>query len=83
MKPTELRQEIRRMRFEEAYEGWKQNRLTQEEAGRILGVSDRTFRRYLMGYEAEGLDGLLDKRLSADSHPLYYGSGKPLLVDAE
>ena len=48
MRPTELRQEIRKMRFEEAYEGWKQNRLTQEEAGRLLGVSDRTFRRYLI-----------------------------------
>jgi hypothetical protein len=68
MRPTELKQEIRKMRFEEAYEGWKENRLTQEEAGRLLGVSDRTFRRYLIGYEADGLDGILDRRLSGDSH---------------
>ena len=61
------------MRFEEAYEDWKQNRLTQEEAGRILRVSDRTFRRYLIGYEAEGLDGLLDKRLSIGFAPACAG----------
>ena len=33
------------MRFEEAYEGWTENRLTQEEAARLLGVCSRTFRR--------------------------------------
>ncbi len=26
------------MRFEEAYEGWRDRRLTQEEAGRLLGM---------------------------------------------
>ena len=30
MRRTELLQEIRKMRFEEAYEGWQENRLTQE-----------------------------------------------------
>ncbi len=38
MKPTELRQEIRKMRFEEAYGGWSERRLTQAEAARLLGV---------------------------------------------
>jgi hypothetical protein len=33
MKRTELLQEIRKMRFEEAYGGWQSGRLTQEEAG--------------------------------------------------
>ena len=56
------------MRFEEAYEGWTQNRLTQEEAALMLGVSDRTFRRYLCRYEREGLDALTDKRISQVSH---------------
>lgn len=35
----------------EAYEGWHQRRFTQEEAARLLGVSDRTFRRYLCRYD--------------------------------
>jgi transposase len=51
------------MRFEEAYEGWNAGRLTQEEAARLLGVGERSFRRYLVRYEAEGLDGRMDPRL--------------------
>jgi len=58
-----LLRETRKMRFEEAYEGWQAKRLTQEEAARILGMSDRNFRRYVGRYEAEGLDGLIDRRI--------------------
>jgi len=61
---TELRQEIRKMRFEEAYSIWTERRFTQEEAARILGVCDRTFRRYINRYEEDGMGGLLDKRLT-------------------
>jgi len=39
------------MRFEEIYLGWSESRLTQEEAALILGVCDRTFRRYIDRYE--------------------------------
>ena len=52
------------MRFEEAYGGWQERRLTQEEEARLPGVCERTFRRYVDRYEGEGLDGLMDKRLS-------------------
>ena len=63
MTRTQVLQEIRRMRFEEAYGGWQERRLSQEEAARLLGVCERTFRRYVDRYEEEGLDGLVDKRL--------------------
>ena len=33
------------MRFQEAYAGWQEKRLTQQDAGQLLGVSERTFRR--------------------------------------
>jgi transposase len=56
------------MRFEEAYGGWQGRRLTQEEAARLLGVRERTFRRYIDRYEEDGLQGLIDKRLSQLSH---------------
>jgi transposase len=56
------------MRFEEAYGGWQEGRLTQEEAARLLGVCERTFRRQINRYEDEGLQGLIDKRLSQLSH---------------
>ena len=52
------------MRFEAAYGGWQAQRLTQEEAARLLGVCERTFRRYIDRYEEAGLEGLIDKRLS-------------------
>ena len=51
---THLLREVRKMRFEEAYEGWQERRLTQEEAGRLLGMSERNFRRYAGRYEADG-----------------------------
>ena len=56
------------MRFKEAYGGWQEDRLTQEEAALILGVSDRTFRRYIDRYEESGLEGIADKRLTQTSH---------------
>ena len=62
MRRTELLQEVRKMRCEEAYGGWQERRLTQEKV-RLLGVCERTFRRYVDRYEEEGFDGLVDKRL--------------------
>jgi transposase len=56
------------MRFEEAHEGWGSGRLTQAEAANLLGVCERTFRRYLGRYEASGLEGLIDRRLEQVSH---------------
>lgn len=55
------------MRFEEIYGIWGKRSITQEEAAQMLGVSDRTFRRYVDRYEEEGLEGLLDKRLTQAS----------------
>jgi len=52
------------MRFEEAYGGWQEGRLTQEEAARLLGLCARSFRRYIDRYEDAGLQGLIDKRLN-------------------
>ena len=51
MKQAEWLQETRKIRFEEAYGGWQNGRLTQEEAARSLSVCERTFRRYIDHYE--------------------------------
>jgi hypothetical protein len=51
------------MRFKEAYEGWHAGELTQIEAARLLGMCDRSFRRYLARYEEFDMDGLIDKRI--------------------
>jgi hypothetical protein len=68
MRPARWLQETRQMRFLELYGKWQSRSLTQEEAALALGVSDRTFRRYVDRYEESGLDGFSDKRLSQVSH---------------
>jgi hypothetical protein len=51
------------MRFAEVYDRWNEQRLTQEEAADLLGVSERQFRRQCRRFESDGLDGLIDLRL--------------------
>jgi transposase len=67
MNRTALRQEIRKMRFLEVYERSRMRRLSYAEAAETLGVSERTFRRLRVRFEAEGEDGLLDRRLGKPS----------------
>lgn len=67
MRRTEMLQEIRKMRFGEVYSRCRSRRLTQGEAAEILGLSERTFRRYKARYEEEGEAGLEDKRLTQAS----------------
>ena len=50
-------QEVRQMRFEELYERRQQRSLTMAEAGEMLGVTERTFRRYSDRYDTEGPRG--------------------------
>ena len=56
------------MRFVEAYGEWNEGRLTQAEAGLVLGMCERSFRRYVSRYEADGLEGLVDQRLEQASN---------------
>lgn len=56
-------QEVRQMRFEELYERRQQRSLTMAEAGEMLGVTERTFRRWSGRYHAEGAEGLQDRRI--------------------
>ena len=68
MRRMEVLQEVRLMRFKETYGYWKKKSFTQEEAAMLLGVSIRTFRRYINRYEEDGLEGLYDRRLTQESH---------------
>ena len=56
------------MRFEEAYGGWQKGQISQQEAAKLLGVCDRSFRRYIVSYNDCGLKGLVDKRLCQVSY---------------
>ena len=64
MRRTEWLQKTRRMRFEDVYGRWQARRLTQEEAGKVLGGR---FRRYVDRHEEQGMEGLRDKRLTQAS----------------
>ena len=63
MRRTERLQGLRLMKFEEVYGRLYCGDLGQGEAAEILGISERTFRRWRDRYEAEGAEGLYDRRL--------------------
>jgi DNA-binding transcriptional regulator YiaG len=50
-------QEVRQMRFEELYGRRPRRELTMAEAAEILGITERTFRRWSGRYDAEGAEG--------------------------
>lgn len=60
-------QEVRQMRFEELYARRQRRELTMAEAAEMLGVSERTFRRWSGRYDAEGAEGLQDRRIGRGS----------------
>jgi transposase len=51
------------MRFEELYERRQGRTLTMAEAAEMLGVTERTFPRWGVRYDAEGVEGLQDRRI--------------------
>lgn len=67
MRRTEQLQGLRLMKFEDVYGRTYRGELSQSEAAEILGMSERTFRRYRDRFEAEGAEGLYDRRLGRAS----------------
>ena len=49
-------------RYIEGLERYRAGRLSSEEAAGLLGISERHFRRLRDRYEAEGAEGLIDRR---------------------
>jgi transposase len=60
-------EEIRIMRFEELLERRERGQLTQAEAGEMLGMSERSVRRWQVRYREEGAAGLVDRRVGQPS----------------
>ena len=63
MTRARILQEVRQMRFEELYARRQQRDVTMTEAAEMLGVTERTFRRWSGRYDAEGAEGLQDRRI--------------------
>ena len=64
---TEVLQGVRQMRFEGLLDRHERGELNQEEAAEMLGISERTFRRWRDRLRDEGPGGLLDRRIGKPS----------------
>ena len=74
MRRTEALQGVRMIKFTSVLSRWDKSELSQAEAAEILGIDERTFRRWRQRYEEEGDAGLEDRRLGK-------ASGKRVPVD--
>ncbi len=63
MNRTTWLQDRRMKKFKDVLSRYERRELSGLEAGELLGVSERQFRRYRDRYEEEGLAGLVDRRL--------------------
>jgi hypothetical protein len=53
----------RMLKFRDVLSRWERRELSMMEAGELLGMSERQFRRYRDRFEEEGETGLIDRRL--------------------
>ena len=76
MRRTEAHQGVRMIKFMSVFGRFEAAELSQLEAAELLGMSERTFRRWSVRYEEDGEMGLLDRRLGK-------ASGKRVPFDRE
>ena len=67
MRRSEALQGVRMIRFRSVLGRYEADELNQIEAAEMLGVSERTFRRWCRRFEDDGEAGLLDRRLGRPS----------------
>jgi transposase len=67
MRRTEALQGVRMIKFRSVFERYEASELNQIEAAALLGISERTFRRWCVRFEDGGEAGLLDRRLGQAS----------------
>ncbi len=71
----------RRMRkFRDVLSRWEAGALSMMEAGELLGMSERQFRRYRERYEEDGPEGLRDRRLGKVSPKRVPGSERDRML---
>jgi transposase len=74
MRRTEALQGVRMIKLRSVLDRYEASELSQLEAAEVLGIGERTFRRWRRRFEEEGEAGLLDRRLGKRS-------GKQVPVD--
>src|SRR5499425_2499717 len=60
-------QDRRMLKFRDVLSRWERRELSMMEAGELLGMSERQFRRYRDRFEDDGEAGLIDRRLGKPS----------------
>jgi transposase len=74
MRRSEALQGVRVIKFRSVLDRYESSELTQTDAADLLGITERTFRRWCHRYDEGGEAGLLDRRLG-------HASGKRVPVD--
>lgn len=67
MRRTEQRHRLRMLKLRDVLGRWEASELNQQEAAELLGMSERTLRRWVRRFEEEGEAGLADRRLGRRS----------------
>ena len=67
MRRTQQLPGLRMLKLRDVLSRWESGVLSQAEAAEILGMSERTFRRWSRRYEADGEEGLIDRWLGRAS----------------
>src|ERR1035441_3449114 len=67
MRRTEAHQGVRMIKFSSILSRYEAAECSQAEAAELLGIGERTFRRWRVRFEDEGEAGLLDRRLGKAS----------------
>jgi transposase len=67
MRRTEAHQGVRMIKFSSILSRYEAAEFSQVEAAELLGIGERTFRRWRQRFEDEGEAGLLDRRLGKAS----------------
>ena len=67
MRRTEALQGVGMIEFRSVLDRYESSELNQIEAAELLGINERTFRRWCVRFKASGDAGLLDRRLGGVS----------------
>ena len=74
-------QDRRMQKFLDVLSRWEAGELSMMEAGELLGMSERQFRRYRDRYEEDGLAGLVDRRLGKPSSKRVPAAAAELMLE--
>lgn len=67
MRRAEILEGVRMLKLRDILSRWEAKQISQLEAAELMGVSERTFRRWMRRFEEEGEAGLVDRRLGKPS----------------